>query len=124
MLHCSKCERIIKPYDIWFLYDINGFFQRRLEIGKCPKCKKDIAALYEIRKTDCKPFIDRQYGEYATNLIDRCITQLWYRQKDTIFQKGRPYGFIWGDNRENRKERKTYACDFYGNKELIESLPR
>ena len=119
MLYCSNCSRILRPYDIWFLYEKDGFYQRKLYIGKCPQCKKDVVALVEMRKTDGKIFIDRRENDKAAALIDKCITQLWYRHQDTIFKKGRPFGFIYGENRENKKGRLTFACDFFGNKELI-----
>lgn len=119
MLYCSNCGKIIKPKDIWYLFDNKHFYQRILEIGVCPKCKRDLAALSEINKDTCKAYIDRQYGHYAGELIDKCITQLWYRQRDLIAKKGRPYGYIYGENREHRDGIVVYACDFFGNKEKL-----
>lgn len=120
MLYCNKCKKIVKPYDVWFLFNVKDFYQRKLEIGKCPKCKTDLTALCEIRKTDCKEFINRECGTYAAAQIDKCVPQLWYRQKDLKFKKGKPYGFVYGENRQTQKERKIFACDFFGNKELLE----
>lgn len=121
MLYCKECARIIKPYDIWFLYDNKNFYHRRLELGVCPKCKRDICLLIETRKADGKIFTDFKRGQYAITLLDTAITQLWYRQKDTFAKKGRPYGFIYGENKEHKKDNQVvvYACDFFGNKELL-----
>lgn len=121
MIYCFECKRKIKPYDVWHLYDNSLFYDRKLFIGKCPKCKKDFAALIEVRKTDNKIFLDTRKDDKASKLIDKCITQIWYRNKDLKFKKGVPFGFIFGENRQNKKEINVYACDFFGNKQLIES---
>lgn len=120
MLYCSNCSKILRPLDIWFLYDKDGFYQRKLYIGKCFRCHKDVVALVEVRKTDGKIFVDRREDDRAAALIDKCITQLWYRQKDLMMLKGKPYGFIYGENRQTREGVKVYACDFWGNKELLQ----
>lgn len=120
MLYCSNCSKVIRPYDIWFLFDKKQFDHRSLELGRCPKCKRDLVALNETSVIDGRTYIDRQYGQKAADLIDKCITSLWYRQQDLGQNKGTPYGFIYGENKEQKKGIVVYACDFFGNKELVQ----
>ena len=63
----------IRPYDVWFLYDNATDKNRRLLLGKCPHCKKDIVLLSEERKSDNRIFNQVESGDKATALIDRAI---------------------------------------------------
>ena len=46
----KHCKQEFRPFDIWYLFDNKGFYDRSLKLGKCPVCKKAIAELKEIRK--------------------------------------------------------------------------
>jgi len=67
----EHCQREFKPIDIWYLESNKDFYGRYLKIGRClnPKCKKTVAELVEIRKTDDKVFRQFETEKKAEKLI-------------------------------------------------------
>ena len=114
----------ITPYDIWFLDGTKDFNDRKLLLGKTPK-GKTVVSLVETRMTDLKVFIDTQSGFKAEKIIKNEKNRVLYtRQEVLLSRKGKPLGWIFGSNKEVRKKGKVaairqYACDFYGNSQLI-----
>ena len=126
----NHCNNDFKAYDVWFLYDNAAFKNRRLLLGKCPVCKKDVCCLVEERKADAKIFIQKETGMQAVKLIDDAIDK-----KDVVYtskslrQKqgnGAPFGLCYGQSKEIHNNKgeivgiKINRCDFYGQKETIQ----
>ena len=117
----------ITPYDIWFLDGTRDFNDRKLLLGKTPK-GKTVVSLVETRMTDLKVFIDTQSGFKAEKIIKNEKSRVLYtRQEVLLSRKGKPFGWVFGSNKEVRKKRKAtvirqYACDFYRNSQLIKVI--
>ena len=75
----KHCKQDFKPFDIWYLYDNKGFYDRLLKLGKCPVCKKPIAELRETRKEDDVIFTQFEVGSEAERLaeINRNSVNYW-----------------------------------------------
>ncbi|MCD8025074.1 MAG: hypothetical protein LUE64_06020 [Candidatus Gastranaerophilales bacterium] len=125
----EHCTQIFRPYDIWFLYDTATDKKRRLLLGTCPICKKDVVALVEERKSDGRIFVQKEIGQKALNLIDNAILKkdIVYAESDLKIKQGNgaPIGICYGDNKEihNSKGKvikiRVSRCDWYGQKEII-----
>lgn len=119
------CNNKIENGDLWLLADIKGFTSRKIYIGRCNKCKNEIALLIETRTSDKKVFANQFKGLEAIKTI--------YREKKrkvaTIpnIKTNCLYGFVYGVNIaiKNKKGEITqirqYASDFKGNKSLVKS---
>ncbi|MBQ3971376.1 MAG: hypothetical protein II687_04125 [Selenomonadaceae bacterium] len=66
----KHCKQDFKPFDIWYLYDNKGFYDRLLKLGKCQVCKKPIAELRETRKEDDVIFTQFEVGSEAERLAE------------------------------------------------------
>lgn len=124
----THCRIKFKSYLIWYLSDNKDFFNRKLNIGLCPKCYSLVVELEETRKADNKVFYDISFGQKAKNLKDRLSTEKLYTSYDLFKGKDSLFGFRYGINKEKfNKEKNTYeieqySCDFYGNKELVKKV--
>ena len=117
MRHCVK----FKPDEVYFLEDTDLYSSRTLSIGFCPECKKPIAELREINFAGGLNKVSAA-GVHAHKLmleLRDCIisssSEINYKKT-----KSKPYGWKYGINREDKNGKvKQYACDFYGNMELV-----
>lgn len=117
------CGHNIVCGNVWFLQDIKGFTARKIFIGNCPKCKNDVAVLFEKRIEDNKDFINSLTGIEAVKTI--------YREKKRKvaafpnIQTSSLYGWIYGVNVQIKNKKgqvvqvRQYACDFKTNKKQL-----
>ena len=123
MQHCCK----FKPAEIYFLADTTIFSYRKLSIGFCPICEKPVAELTQWRFDGVFDSI-KKAGIKAHNLMMEIKDQIEYSAKECNYSKfkSKPFGWKYGINRsgkrKNREVIEQYACDFYGNKELIKVI--
>ena len=123
MQHCCK----FKADDIYFLNETNLFVFRKLTIGFCPICLKPVAEVYQVRFDG---IIDRVTvsGMKAKNLVSKLKDDILYSMQECNYQKfkSKPYGWKYGINKtvknKGKEIIKQYACDFYGNKEIVKTL--
>lgn len=123
LVHCNTKFR---PEEIQFLRNNEHFSHRKLEIGTCPRCEHLLAKLTEKRIADGQWFETFQSRRKAKRLIKSCADDIEYTSLDVPKQTKCLYGFRYGENRErtNKDGTKTItqvACDFYGNKEILNS---
>ena len=120
MRHCCQ----FKADEIYYLEENAVYTDRILSIGFCPICQRPVAELIEhsingaINKTTLS-------GMHAQNLVMQLKDQIIYADNDVNYRKlrGKPFGWKYGKNKEcNNGKVRQYACDFYGNKELIKEL--
>jgi hypothetical protein len=122
MRHCCT----FKADDIYYLNETNLYTNRKLSIGFCPICKKPVAELVETRFNGA---IERfcASGLSAHELMFKLKDQISYSMRECNYMKlkSKPYGWKYGVNKTvmvNGKEKvRQYACDFYGNKEIIKT---
>lgn len=120
MQHCCKFH----ADNIYFLEDNNMFSSRKLSIGFCPICKKPVAELTEWR-FDGVFNKQRTAGINANAMVNELSNQIISSINDINYKKlkSKPYGWKYGINKQTKNGNiKQYACDFYGNKELIKTL--
>ncbi len=123
MRHCCQ----FKADDIYYLKETNLYVTRKLSIGFCPICQKPVAELVEIRFDGV---ITRDYksGLQANELAMKLKDDIIYSMKDCNYRKfkSKPFGWKYGVNKSvniRGEERvRQYACDFYGNKEVIKTV--
>ncbi len=125
----NHCNNNFNSYDVWFLYDNATDKNRRLLLGKCPVCHKDICCLVETRKSDDRIFIQKEVGEKAVKLIDDAILKadVVYSESELKIKqgKGSPFGLCYGDNKEIHNNKgevvkiRVKRCDWYGQDEII-----
>ena len=123
MKHCCQ----FKADDIYFLYETALYTTRKLSIGFCPICKKPIAELY-LRGFNGT--IERKYyiGLKANDVVNELNDQIDYSARECNYLKfkSKPYGWKYGENKavkiKGEEHIHQYACDFYGNKEVIKTI--
>ncbi len=118
MYHCMK----FNPDEVYYLEDTDLYEKRVLSVGFCPHCNKPVAELTEysftggLNKTVAA-------GVNANNLMCSLQNSI-LRSASSLFKrvKSKPFGWVYGVNKcsKNGKVRQ-YACDFYGNKELVKN---
>ena len=120
MYHCIS----FNAAEIYCLKDTNICSERILAIGFCPICEKPVAELIEqnflgsINKT-------KAVGINAQNMMLTLKKDIIRAIPKTNTGKKRikPYGWKYGINKEGKNGKiSQYACDFYGNKELIKKI--
>ncbi len=123
MRHCCQ----FNPDDVYYLRDNDLFSSRKLSIGFCPICSKPVAELSEWRfdgvmnKTSVS-------GVRANDLMLGLRDEIVYSLREYNYSKfkSKPFGWVYGVNKSVKSGRreltKQYACDFYGNKELVKSF--
>ena len=127
----NHCNNDFNSYDVWFLYDNATDKNRRLLLGRCPVCKKDVVALVETRKNDGRVFVQKETGEKAVKLIDDAILKNDVVYSETSLKikqgNGAPFGLCYGDNKEIHNHKgevigvRVNRCDWYAQKETIQS---
>lgn len=120
MHHCCQ----FKADDIYCLAENELYSTRILSIGFCPDCNAPVAELLEFRfdgEVSKQTFV----GIDANTIVLCHADEILYSMRELNHKKtkSKPYGWVYGINKElkNGKTRQ-YACDFYGNKELIKTL--
>lgn len=123
MRHCNS---VFKPYDIWFLLDLEHEKNRKIYIANCPICNKEMV-LYSSVKSNGEYFEKYYYSNGAKKIKERLkkditSTMLGFKEKYKM-----PYGFKFGINKEIRKNGKVvgvkqFASDFWGNKILVKKI--
>lgn len=120
MRHCCQ----FNPDDVYYLRDNDLYSSRYLSIGFCPICSKPVAELVEWR-FDGMPNRFSVSGIKANDLVLKHQNEIIYSKKECNYSKfkSKPFGWVYGINKSvktaKREIVKQYACDFYGNKELI-----
>ena len=120
MRHCCQ----FKADDIYYLEDTNLYTNRTLSIGFCPICKKPVAELTEHLFTGGINKISA-VGINAQNLMMSVKNSILYSMQEVNYKKfkSKPYGWRYGINKNYKDGKaKQFACDFYGNKELIKEI--
>lgn len=125
----NHCNNDFNSYDVWFLYDNANFKNRRLLLGTCPVCKKDVCCLIEERKSDNKIFVQKESGMKAVDLIDNAIEKqdVVYSESSLKIKQGNgaPFGLCYGENKEIKNNKgevvriRVKRCDWYGQDEII-----
>ena len=120
MRHCCQ----FKADDIYYLNDTDMFSSRILSIGFCPECKKPVAELIEWRFDGALNKVSAS-GINAQNMMMRYKGDIVYSLKELNYKrtKSKPFGWKYGLNKSGKNGQiRQYACDFYGNKELIKRI--
>lgn len=123
MRHC--CE--FKADDIYYLTETCLYTTRKLSVGFCPECQKPVAELVEVR-FDGSITRTRFSGIKACDIAMKLKDDIVYSAKECNYQrfKSKPYGWKYGINKlvkiNGQEKIRQWACDFYGNKEVIKTL--
>lgn len=123
MIHCCK----FKADDIYYLADNDLYTSRYLSVGFCPICKKPVAELVEWRFDGAFKRLSKT-GIDADRFVFRYKNEIVYSVREINYKKAKykPFGWKYGINKCVKSGKKTvikqYACDFYGNKELIKNV--
>lgn len=120
MRHCCQ----FKPDDVYYLCDNKLFSSRKLSIGYCPICSKPVAELLEKRFDSVwnKKVLS---GIQANDLMLSLKDEIQYSMRECNYKnsKYKPFGWRYGINKvakiKNKEIIEQYACDFYGNTELV-----
>ena len=117
MYHCIKFQ----ADEVYCLEDNEICTNRILSVGFCPVCSKPVAELTEytfnggLNKTTVS-------GLAAQVMMDSLKKSI-LRPANIRIKKSKPYGWKYGINKESKSGKvMQYACDFYGNKELIKRI--
>ena len=123
MQHCCS----FSPDDIYYLQDTYLYTSRRLAVGLCPVCSKPIAELIQ-EMFNGDTIRQAAVGIKANNMLYEHKEEILYSMKECNYQKfkSKPFGWKYGINKNGKSKGqnivKQYACDFYGNKELVKTL--
>ena len=123
MRHCCQ----FNADDIYFLTETELYTTRKLSVGFCPICKKPVAEIY-LQRFDGAISRDWVSGIKANEMVNKFKDEIMYSAKECNYLKfkSKPYGWKYGINKTakiNGKEyTRQYACDFYGNKEMIKQF--
>ena len=123
MRHCCQ----FNPDDVYYLRDNDLFSSRKLSIGFCPICSKPVAELSEWRFDGVMNKVSVS-GVRANDLMLGLREEIVYSLREYNYSKfkSKPFGWVYGVNKSvktgRRELTKQYACDFYGNKELVKSF--
>ena len=120
MHHCCQ----FKADDIYYLEENSICTSRILSVGFCPACGKPVAELVELNFAGGVNRVTA-VGINAHNLLQSIKNEILYSYKEVNYRKfkSKPYGWKYGLNKVGKNGKlRQYACDFYGNKELIKSF--
>ena len=120
MYHCIS----FSADEIYCLKETDIAEKRILLIGFCPICQKPVAELVEELFTGGINRVTVS-GINAQNLVQTLRKQIISTKRDNehLILKSTPYGWRYGINKENKNGKiRQYACDFYGNKELVKEV--
>jgi len=115
--HCSQ----FNAEEIYFLEDNDLYCNRTLSIGYCPICGKPVAELKEFNFAGGMNKVSVS-GIHAQNMMLKVQNEIKYSSNQVNYRKvkSKPYGWKYGINKQGKNDCvRQYACDFYGNKELI-----
>lgn len=118
MRHCNS---IFCSDDIWFLQDKENMVKRCVYIADCPICNKKIA-LYSYFDNDLKKWNEKYYYSGGAERIKQELKKdILYTKLDFKNKYSSPWGFVYGKNKEIKRQGKIiavkqYSCDFFGNK--------
>lgn len=123
MRHCNFEAELL---DIWYLKDIKGFKQRRLELYKCPICKIKIACLIETRMSDGQEFINKIVGpkveKFARIEKSRILYTYLQSQSPTFFKDwivGYNSGIMTRSGKKRITQIRQYAGGYKNGKKLL-----
>lgn len=127
----KHCKQEFRPFDVWYLFDNKGFYDRSLKLGKCPVCKKAIAELKETRKEDDRIFTQVEIGSEAERLADINRGSVNYSSleiKLKAYKMTMPKSIRYGENKIITKGGKQYVRQnavswLNGKKEVVKDLP-
>ena len=123
MRHCCA----FKATEIYYLKETNLYVRRKLSIGFCPICRKPVAELFEVRFDGVVDTLTK-VGIRANKLALKLEPEILYSMSECNYRrfKSKPYGWKYGINKsvknKGKESLKQYACDFYGNKEVIKTI--
>lgn len=123
MRHCCQ----FRPDDVYYLEENELYSSRKLSIGFCPICKKPVCELAEWR-FDGNYKITKEVGIKANELAQKHRMQIVYSLREFNYAKfkSKPFGWKYGLNKSVKSGKKEvvkqFACDFYGNKELVRKV--
>ena len=119
MYHCQR----FSADEVYYLKDTDLYSNRILSVGFCPMCNKPVAELIEYTFTGAINKIVVS-GINAHNLMLELKDAIVHSANDICRQtKSKPFGWKYGINKCGKDGKiKQYACDFYGNKELIKQI--
>lgn len=120
MRHCGS----FSAAEIYYLADTDLYTNRVFSIGFCPICKRPVAELAELSFTGGFNKISVS-GIHAQRLMQEVQNDIVYSASEVNYRKikSKPYGWKYGLNKAGKNEKiRQYACDFYGNKELIKQI--
>ena len=121
--HCCN----FKADDIYYLIENSIYPTRKLSIGFCPICNKPVTELYFI-KFDGAIEKYNYSGLNADRILNKYKDEILYSMKECNYLKfkSKPYGWKYGVNKSvkiaGRERLRQYACDFYGNKEIVKTI--
>jgi hypothetical protein len=121
--HCCR----FKADDIYYLADTELYPQRKLSVGYCPICGKPVAELVLIR-FDGKVEQNTYSGLKADEIVMKNKDSILYSVNELNYSrfKSKPFGWKYGVNKtvmiKGQEHIRQYACDFYGNKEIIKEI--
>lgn len=124
----QHCGQKIKPTDIWFLANNKDCINRVLYIASCPRCLKTFTCLIETNINESKTYTKIKKGKQAIQEIELCRFDCLYTSNDLKIKKGKPCGWIYGENKEIRNKQgevvqiRQRACDYFGQKEIVKEL--
>lgn len=123
--HCTE----FKASDIWFLEPNADYEDRRLQLGVCPLCNKEVGELFESRKADGFVRSVRLAGKKLLRLKKQEINNIVYSSqhinRKNFFKK--TFGWVFGisssvKTKSGNVKIRQYACDFFGRKELVKTI--
>ena len=123
MQHCCN----FRPEDVYYLQDTNLYTFRRLAVGFCPICEKPVAELIQEMFNGIT-IRESAAGIKANDMLFEHKEEILFSMKECNYLrfKSKPFGWKYGINKCGKSKGKgiikQYACDFYGNKELIKTI--
>lgn len=126
----EHCSQKFKPYEVWYLYDNKGFYNRSLAFGRCPACKKFLAELKETRKADDKVFYQLAVGDSKVNkLAELNRNNVNYSSQDIKVKKCKmtmPKHIRYGENKivsiGGKRYQRMNAVSRYGQRECVKDI--
>lgn len=107
--------------------DIKDFIDRKIYLFTNPVNQKTHIVLTETNFDNQKVFEQTFSGRKAEKVLEIENSRILYTSDDIIVQKGKPFGWVYGENKEIHKKNgevviKVNSCDFYGQKETLQLI--
>ena len=93
IMFMQHCNVKFKSGDVWFLEDLKSndpnknFKERRLLVGTCPHCEKDLVSLVETRVSDGEYFVNTVWGKKAQKMMQQETPRIIYTENDLNSQQ-------------------------------------